>query len=492
MLSAIQPPATPRTVRLPIVLCCLTLIAASILPTPAGGQEQRFESVTVAAAEELTDQPRQSTSRTANLRSAEDDELTEAQKYHLRIMESVTFLWFLTLGSVVGSFLNVVIYRLPQGRRLRGNSHCPHCNERIQWRDNLPIVGWLRLLGRCRSCRVRIPVRYPAVEALVGALFVVLLAVELLSGGKNLPVRPPNQYAGVVWIIWYTKWDLLGIYLFHCCLGCVLIAAALMQWDGHPLPGRLKWFALGTGLVAPVFWLHLHPVSFHEPRLDWLTRDWRWRVSFDDPITGWPQYFGVGLDGLLDSVAGLAAGLVAGWLVARSLGAGAFPVSGSRSDDGSPDVQSPDEHRLHTRSFCALFGISATFLGWQSVAPLAISVSTIAVALSVVAGVTGNARWRRQTTCASIAVAVLIQILLWRTLATLDWCPDHAGWPIIAQSGWWPASLVEPYGSLVLATAAGCAIARIHALTASFGSVDEKCADRETLENDVSVSIASD
>jgi leader peptidase (prepilin peptidase)/N-methyltransferase len=69
------------------------------------------------------------------------------------------------LGLIVGSFLNVVIYRLPRRRSLVWpGSACPHCGARIRWYDNVPLFGWLLLRGRCRDCRAPISIRYPIVE----------------------------------------------------------------------------------------------------------------------------------------------------------------------------------------------------------------------------------------------------------------------------------------------------------------------------------------
>ena len=77
------------------------------------------------------------------------------------------------LGLVAGSFLNVLIHRLPAGESvLFPGSRCPACAAPIRVRDNLPVISWLRLGGRCRDCRARIPVRYPLVEMLTGVLFV--------------------------------------------------------------------------------------------------------------------------------------------------------------------------------------------------------------------------------------------------------------------------------------------------------------------------------
>ncbi len=471
-----------------VIVQSAALIAVGIMSIPAVGQEYSAAELDETLGVEKQSQPIASAeSRLETQFISEVHDLTDAQASNLRKLEAVTYLWFLMLGTSAGSFLNVVIYRLPAGRPLIGRSMCPGCGELIQWRDNIPILGWLRLLGRCRACKVRIPVRYPAVEALIGGWFVVLLAIGLLSGGENLPVRKPNTYDGVVWIIWYTKWDLVGIYLFHCFLACVVIAAALIQWDGHPLPKRLTWFALEKGVIAPVFWKHLHPVSFHEPRLDWLSEDWRWQVAFKDPFSGWTQYFGVGLDGLLDSVAGLTAGLLTGWLIARFLGRGAFPESILHGANAVQNAHVQDAGREHARSFCMLFGVVVMFLGWQSAASLAIGVSGITVILSAVAGMTGDSRWRRQMTCTAIAVAALLQIVLWRTLSTVDAWPDHAGWPIIANSSRWPLSSCEPFASLALAIAAGCLIARTHSLFAgdeaqsSQGRSDESHSGTETL-----------
>lgn len=77
-------------------------------------------------------------------------------------------------GACVGSFLNVVIWRLPRGENLAvPGSHCPRCDRAIRWFDNLPVLSWLLLRARCRGCRAPISARYPAVEALTGLLFVL-------------------------------------------------------------------------------------------------------------------------------------------------------------------------------------------------------------------------------------------------------------------------------------------------------------------------------
>jgi leader peptidase (prepilin peptidase)/N-methyltransferase len=78
------------------------------------------------------------------------------------------------LGLLVGSFLNVVIWRVPRGESIVSpSSHCPGCGTPIRPRDNIPVLSWLLLRGRCRECSTRISARYPLVEAATAALFVL-------------------------------------------------------------------------------------------------------------------------------------------------------------------------------------------------------------------------------------------------------------------------------------------------------------------------------
>lgn len=81
-------------------------------------------------------------------------------------------------GLAFGSFLNVVIYRLPLGQSLWSPpSRCPQCHDRLRWHDNIPVVSWVVLGGRCRRCRARISVQYPVVELVTAALFVAITMV---------------------------------------------------------------------------------------------------------------------------------------------------------------------------------------------------------------------------------------------------------------------------------------------------------------------------
>ncbi|MBI3462944.1 MAG: prepilin peptidase, partial [Planctomycetes bacterium] len=126
------------------------------------------------------------------------DELA-ARQYVFHILVGA---WVFSVGATVGSFLNVVVYRLPAGKSLvRPGSRCPKCNNPIRPIHNIPILGWFILRGRCWDCGLPISPRYPLVETLVALAFLLLAVCELLTQGANLPVRDPAavMYWGRLW-----------------------------------------------------------------------------------------------------------------------------------------------------------------------------------------------------------------------------------------------------------------------------------------------------
>ncbi|MDI6739697.1 MAG: prepilin peptidase, partial [Candidatus Edwardsbacteria bacterium] len=79
------------------------------------------------------------------------------------------------LGLLFGSFANVCIWRIPRREEIvRTPSHCPVCKAAIKWFDNIPLASYILLLGKCRNCKARIPWRYPLIELISGALFLLL------------------------------------------------------------------------------------------------------------------------------------------------------------------------------------------------------------------------------------------------------------------------------------------------------------------------------
>lgn len=192
--------------------------------------------------------------------SRELTDMTQLETLRLHSVSGVVMCLFLAMGASIGSFLNVVIFRLPRGRKLlHPPSSCSRCNQRIAAKDNIPIISWISLGGRCRSCHVALSPRYPIVEASVAAIFVFLYYLELLSGGANLPVREPNMYHGIVWILLYTKWDLVSIYFFHCFVCVLLLAWGMINWDRFQVPRRNILTVVGVSLALVNLAPHLNP-----------------------------------------------------------------------------------------------------------------------------------------------------------------------------------------------------------------------------------------
>ena len=129
-------------------------------------------------------------------------------------------------GACVGSFLNVVIWRLPRGESLsKEASHCPRCGVRIRWFDNVPVLGWLMLKGRCRACKGGISPRYPIIEALTALLF-VLVAIR----------HDPRQE--------------LGIAIVKSLVLAALVAIAFIDHDERIIPTQIVGPGAILGLVA--------------------------------------------------------------------------------------------------------------------------------------------------------------------------------------------------------------------------------------------------
>ncbi|MGI9428521.1 MAG: prepilin peptidase [Bythopirellula sp.] len=161
------------------------------------------------------------------------------------LIDFVTALWLAFLGACIGSFLNVVAYRLPLGMSVIWKpSHCPKCNHPIRAYDNVPVLGWLWLRGKCRDCGEPISPRYAIVEFVMGAAFFVLAYVELFSGGANLPNGPITEFTGALQNVWNPQWKLIRIYAFHGLLFSWIVSLALIVIDGQRVPKRLAMFGL--------------------------------------------------------------------------------------------------------------------------------------------------------------------------------------------------------------------------------------------------------
>lgn len=161
-------------------------------------------------------------------------------------------------GLMIGSFLNVVIYRLPLGENLsKPRSKCPGCGQMIRWYDNIPVVSWVLLRARCRNCSTRISLRYPMVELLCGVCFF---------------------FAARAWLPDFATTAV-------CCIAlALLIAISYIDWDHKLILDRLSYPAIVFALATAPF------VALRGSEASW----------FDDA----PQY----LNALLDSAIGAAIG----------------------------------------------------------------------------------------------------------------------------------------------------------------------------------------
>jgi leader peptidase (prepilin peptidase) / N-methyltransferase len=275
--------------------------------------------------------------------------------------------WFVFLGGAVGSFLNVVVYRLPAGMSIvLPGSHCPRCRHAIRPYDNVPVLAWFWLRGRCRDCREPISFRYPLVEAATAGMFLLLLVVEVFHNGHNLPVRAPLAPQPPA--------NFRSICAIHLGLLCTLLAAALISFDGKRPPRSLFRPMLLAGLVAPPFfpWLHPLPAAAELSQSPW--------------------------GGVVDSLLGLATawfiGKFAEWLGKRQ-----------------PEILKPGSLIMGE----AL--VVGVVLGWQAAAVLA-PLALLMEELSRMAGL----RWplvRRLNASVWIAPLTLLWIMNWTWLAGL-------------------------------------------------------------------------
>ena len=198
--------------------------------------------------------------------------------------------WLIVVGAAVGSFLNVVVYRLPLGISLvHPPSHCPKCGKRIPWYDNVPVLGWIMLRGRCRQCHNPISMRYPVVEAITAAMFGAVAVVEMARFDMS---------------------EFYAIYPYHLLLLCTLLCAGLIEYDGHQPPVRLFVPAVVVGMTVILLWPALRPIGNWPV---WLDRDGR----FGNSDLAWRRLVGVAQAKVHSAVVGAHLPEVLPWLARR-------------------------------------------------------------------------------------------------------------------------------------------------------------------------------
>jgi len=252
----------------------------------------------------------------------------------------IVLLFLFLFGCCIGSFLNVCVYRFPQHDslfdQLKGinspPSCCPKCRQRISPRDNVPILGWLMLKGKCRTCGMSISSRYPVIEFFNGLLCVVLYMMEVPSGylatiEESFLYTPlgPQIAEG-----WSPELHVNLRYLYHLVLIEALLVASLIDWDLKIIPDGSTMPAMFVGLLgaATVGHLYLVPVWFQDPSLSriftsLLPESWQWLHS-DFTVPVWTATY-PHLHGLAVSVVGFLVGggmiwgvrLIGKWVLRR-------------------------------------------------------------------------------------------------------------------------------------------------------------------------------
>ena len=138
-------------------------------------------------------------------------------------MDALILTILTVFGLCVGSFLNVLIYRIPKGEEfVKTPSHCMTCGHNLSWYENIPVVSWLLQGGKCRACGVKLSVQYPIVEALNGAMW-------LLTG-----------------LLYRGDWLTVGLY---CVLFSMLLVLSVIDWRTFTIPNGINLVIFLLGVV---------------------------------------------------------------------------------------------------------------------------------------------------------------------------------------------------------------------------------------------------
>lgn len=179
------------------------------------------------------------------------------------LLVAATLWWIgflMAAGLCIGSFLNVVIYRLPRNRSLSEPlwSACPHCGTRIRWYDNLPILSYLLLCGRCRKCTAPISSRYVIIEAMMAV--VVLLLLDAFFVGK-VRVGLGNAFAGLTEQL-AVDWP---IFAAHVVLFACLLSMSAIDMEHYWVDIRFTNLATWFGFAMHILWTPRHSLTWVRP-----------------------------------------------------------------------------------------------------------------------------------------------------------------------------------------------------------------------------------
>jgi leader peptidase (prepilin peptidase) / N-methyltransferase len=237
------------------------------------------------------------------------------------------------LGLVVGSFLNVVIARVPVGQSIvRPGSRCPRCSHSLAWYDNVPILSWVVLGARCRTCRAPISARYPGVELLTGCLFLACwlrfgMSWSLFRGLFLVGFLIPLTFIDLEH--WLLPFELT---LSGLVLG--ILSAALLGWPAlrDSVLGAAAGFLFFWGLEILVRWLL---------GKEGLGAGDKWLVALLGAFLGWQPLFGLVL---LSNVQGAVVGSALLLFRGRAGPAPALPATASDAGTASAALPNQTSH----------------------------------------------------------------------------------------------------------------------------------------------------
>lgn len=171
------------------------------------------------------------------------------------LLHGLVQVWAFVLALCVGSFLNVVIARLPDDRSVvRPASHCPSCGHQIRWYENIPVLSWVFLRAKCSNCGSRISALYPAVELLTAVLGLLLFR---RIAPDALALTLPNFAAWAVYLVFIS----------------MLIATTLIDLKHYIIPDQMSVYAVPVGLGAVLL-------------LSWLGYDGHLAITWKDSVLG--------------------------------------------------------------------------------------------------------------------------------------------------------------------------------------------------------------
>ena len=314
------------------------------------------------------------------------------------LLDATVAAWFVAVGASIGSFLNVVAYRLPLGRNIGGHSGCPYCNTPIDGTDNVPVLAWIQLRGRCRCCRLPISIQYPLVELTVALVFLWIYVTEFASGGSNLPGGSWGARGNGFLRLTVTPEIVLrlGSYLFAIS---GLIGAALIAVRGKSVPLKLYLWSLVPWVVSS---LVLPAVIIV-----------KWRVAGELSPT----------DARLDAVASLLCGLVAGLALARLVAPIVYPGF-------DPRLLAQNAVTRGARQWMGALGVAGAIVGWQAVVSLGWCIALSGCLASLL-----FRRFRDRVSLGDLTVWVWFGLLLfranWAALMRFEVLP--VSWPEVIR-----------------------------------------------------------